>query len=165
MIKPFVDIQNRLEAEVKALRYNDEDWGQLDNYGNSPPVQWPCALIDCDDISVSQAGRLTMVDSITVVVRVADLRLSNTSAQAPAFQKEGAYRLFETIQEVARALHGWTGTPECYGRLQRTGQRRIRRKDGVRLYEITFGCVLYNSVAQRHGQQVKDYVPAVDTGG
>lgn len=160
MEKPFVDIQNRLMDKVKALKYIDEDWGQLEL--PNPPVQWPCSLIDCDDMDVSQAGAHTMVDKLTIVIRVADIRFSNTSAQAPPFQKEKAYELFTIMSKIIEVLHGWTGTPELYGRLQRTGQRRIRRKDGVRLYEIYFSCVLYNNVAQKKVRQVVEYTPKVE---
>jgi hypothetical protein len=140
-MKPFTDIQNRLAQQVPALRYIDEDWGQLDYYEGHPPVQFPCALIDCGDIAVTQMGGRVMLDKISVVIRIADLRLSNTSNAAPQTQKTAAYQLFETLQQVICALHGWTGSPDVYG-------QRVRRKDGIRMYEVTFECLLRNTAAQ-----------------
>jgi hypothetical protein len=155
MLKVFIDIQNRLMAKVPALRYVDEDWGQLDY--ETPPVSFPCALIDCENMSVSQSGRHTMIDALTIVVRVADLRMSNTSGKAPEAQKEKAFALLDTIADVVRALHGWTGAPESYGRLQRTAQKRTTLKNGIRIYDITFQCAAYNQSAQKAGIQIKNY--------
>lgn len=56
-------MQNILEAiavkisEVKELNYIDEDWGQLDKYSQSPPVQWPCCLIDISSANYSNIRR------------------------------------------------------------------------------------------------------------
>jgi hypothetical protein len=149
-MKPFTDIQNRLAQQVPALRYIDEDWGQLDYYEGHPPVQFPCALIDCGDIAVTQMGGRVMLDKISVVIRIADLRLSNTSNAAPQTQKTAAYQLFETLQQVICALHGYTGSPDVYGRLVRTAGQRIRRKDGIKMYELTFECLLRNTAAQQN---------------
>ncbi|MDR0509628.1 MAG: hypothetical protein LBH06_00870 [Rikenellaceae bacterium] len=146
-MKPFADIQDRLAA-LSELKYVDEDWGQLDGEGRSPAVKFPCVLIDCSNITASQAGEHVMLDTISVVVRVADLRLSNSSAQAPHGQKEKHYRLFEIIAKVISALHGWSGDPQAYGRLRRISMQRERRGDGVRLYELTFQCTMVNNTAK-----------------
>jgi hypothetical protein len=105
-------------------------------------------------------GHHVMIDTLTIAVRIADMRLSNTSAKAPDFQKNKAFELFDIIEAVIKNLHGWTGTPEEYGRLQRTAQHATR-KDAIRIYEITFQCKMINAVAKRIGVQVADYDPNI----
>ncbi len=147
-VQPFIDIQNRLLEKVPALLYVDEDWGQLDYYGDQPPVQWPCALIDCSGINVTQMGNRTMIDEIDIIIRVADMRLSNSSGQASDFQKNAHYQLFAIMADVIKQLHGWTGSPNVYGRLQRVSQLRRQKNNSIRLYEIGFTCALTNRVAE-----------------
>ena len=157
----FTGIQNRLAAEVPSLQYVDEDWGQLDMHGSMPPVRFPCALIDCSGITVSHTAGGVMLDDVTVAVRIADMRISNTSHKAPMFQKEKAFALFDLMDRVTRALHGWTGNQELYGRLRRTGQSRQARRDGLRVYEITFHCAMRNTAAQRAPVHAGSYTPVV----
>lgn len=130
----ITDVQNRLKAEVPALRYIDEDWGQLE-YGQ-PPVQWPCALIDVDGFHYQQLGELEQRGEGTVYIRIADLRLSNTSAQAPAYQKEKSAELFQLLADVYKALHGFTGGD--YSAMIRQSLVRVRRNDTTREYRFVF---------------------------
>lgn len=130
----LTDIQNRLTEKVPALRYVDEDWGQLEY--EQPPVQFPCALIDIDGFDYSQAGSLEQLGQGAVYVRIADLRLSNTSAQAPEYQKQQAAVLFKVMDDVRKALHGFSGGN--YTKLIRTSFKRVRRKDTLREYIFTF---------------------------
>lgn len=140
------DIQNRLLAEVPALKYVDEDWGQLDYYSPHFPVKWPCALIDAAQATWSNAGHLLQLGVVQVKVRVADLRLTNTSGAAPQGQKQAAFALFATLSNVYKALHGWSGHNH-YSALIRTSNSRVKRDDGVRIYDITFTCQVKDSSA------------------
>ena len=42
-------VQQRLADQVPELAYIDKNWGQLDY--EAPPVKWPCALLDIDEIT------------------------------------------------------------------------------------------------------------------
>ena len=48
-------VQQRLAERVPELAYIDKNWGQLDY--EAPPVKWPCALLDIDEVPFSQIGR------------------------------------------------------------------------------------------------------------
>lgn len=52
----FSLILERLTTKVPALRFIEQDIGQLENYEIRPAVSWPCSLIDIDDIIFSDAG-------------------------------------------------------------------------------------------------------------
>lgn len=130
----LIDIQNRLQAEVPALRYIDEDWGQLEY--PQPPVQWPCALIDIDGFNYQQLGELEQRGEGNIYIRIADLRLSNTSGQAPEYQKQKSVELFQTLAAVHKALHGFTAG--SYSAMIRQSLVRVRRNDTTREYRFTF---------------------------
>jgi hypothetical protein len=102
-----------------------------------------------------------MLDTVNIVIRLADLRITNSSANAPAIQKQKAFAIFDILADITRALHGWTANQEHYGRLQRVQQTKINRKDGVRLYEVTFRCALINTVANHPSVNVTGYTPNV----
>lgn len=146
MEKLLQDVQARLIDQVSALKYIDEDWGQLDYYAHNHPVKWPCALIDATAATWSNEGKLIQMGLVQVKVRVADLKLSNTSGAAPQAQKDKAFAIFATLREVFKALHGWAGD-DHYSKLIRTASSRIKRNDGVRIYETIFTTQLKDTSA------------------
>jgi len=131
------DVQDRLTAEVLALKYVDEDWGQLDDYSPNFPVKWPCALIDCFNANYDNLGNNSQMGLATVRVLFADVKLSNSSAKAPANQKANSLSFHTTLKAIYKALQGWTGHNHYTG-LVRISQRRIPRDDGVRAHEMMF---------------------------
>lgn len=142
-------IQERL-ADYGDLRYVDENWGQLDYYSPNFPVKWPCALIDVVDARFSNIGRdrnqvpeQRQMGRIVVELRVANLRLSNSSAKAPRLQKEYARGIWDIIQGIHERLHGWAPN-EMTSRLIRESVNRVRRDDGVQEYAVRFSCEANN---------------------
>ena len=58
-------VQQRLAERVPELAYIDKNWGQLDY--EAPPVKWPCALLDIDEVPFSQIGGGGQIaDGVTV---------------------------------------------------------------------------------------------------
>jgi hypothetical protein len=129
----LTDIQNKLK-EVKNLRYIGEDWGQLEV--DTPPVSYPCALVDVDGFNYSQTGNLEQLGDGTVYVRVADQRMVNISANAPEYLHQASIDFFEILDEIRKKLHGFSG--ENYSALIRTSFKRVRRADAGREYLFTF---------------------------
>ncbi len=130
-------VQARLNSKVPELKYIDEDWGQLDYYYPNPPVKWPCSLIDATAATWSNAGNLQQLGLVQVKIRVADMKLTNSSAKAPSGQKTVSFSFFVLLRNIYKALHGWSGD-ESYTALIRTATNRVKREDGVRIYEVTF---------------------------
>ena len=128
------DIQSRLMEKVPAIRYVDEDWGQLEY--DQPPVQFPCALIDVDGFDFRQLGVLEQKGEGAIYVRIADMRLSNTSGQAPDNQKQQSAELHAILHDVFKALHGFTAGD--YSAMIRQSIKRVRRTDTMREYLMTF---------------------------
>jgi hypothetical protein len=133
----LTDVQNRLTEKVTALKYVDEDWGQLDDYSPNFPVKWPCALVDCFSASYENMGNKVQMGLCTIRVIIAGVKLSNSSAQAPVNQKEKSLSFYVLMKDVYKALHGFTGHNH-YSALIRISERRLPRNDGVRAHEMLF---------------------------
>lgn len=143
-MKAFLEaIQTKL-ATIPALKYIDEDWGQMDSYSPNPPTMFPCALIDITSMSFSDIGKDNSVNPInrqtadgTVTFIIGNMKLSNTSHRAPQSQKDNAWSIWGIIEDLHKAVHGWKPISES-GALMRRSHKRIRRDDGIQEYQITY---------------------------
>ncbi len=138
------DIQNRLAAEIPALKYIDEDWGQLDDYSPNFPVKWPCALIDISQVSYSNAGRQSQLGVAAITITVADVKLTNSSSKAPAGQIAAQATYLQLVKAIHTALHGWSGHAH-YSPLIRESLKRARRDDGVREHNLVYTCQIQDT--------------------
>ena len=145
----LLNLQNQL-SHNDDLKYIDEDWGQLDDYGPHVPVKWPCCLIDFTtanytDIGIDRAStpqnRQQATGSITL--NFADLKLSNTSKKAPLNQKEGAWKLLEIIESIHGLVQGFRPEDKS-GALIRSNFKRIKRDDGIQQYQVVYSLSLNN---------------------
>ena len=141
----ITNIQEKL-SHIEGLKYIDENWGQLDYYSPNFPVQWPCVLIDIIDARFDNIGRDNkqvpvnrQMGAVIVDLRIADLRLSNTSMQAPRLQKAYTRSIWDLIQEVHERLHGWSPDAKV-SKLIRETTNRVLRDDGVQEYAVRMSC-------------------------
>lgn len=131
------NIQDRLVQEVPALKYVDQDWGQMD-FWREHPVKYPCALIDVQMAQYSNNGDFVQQGTATVVIRLFDQKLSNSSQAAPQSQKENAKKIWQLIEDVNCALHGQNFLQEGFGLPIRQQMRRTKREDGCYQTEIYY---------------------------
>jgi hypothetical protein len=130
-------LTNHLAANCPALKYVAPDWGQLDYYSDHPPVKWPCALVDIAQANYTQQGEGEQHAVYTLLVRIAALPLGNTSAAVPTAMQEAATQWWNLPGEVHLALQGHVLADNCTPLVRTTG-RRLRRDDGVMLWEVTY---------------------------
>lgn len=142
-------LQLRL-AEIPQLKYIDENWGQLDYYSPNMPVQYPCTLIDVQQVQYSNIGKdLTKIPQqrqiaqVQIKITIANMRLTNTSLQAPRRQKEDAWALWTLIEMIHQKIHGFSLLPNVTP-LIRTSQNRTLRDDGIQEYEVYYSCEIQN---------------------
>lgn len=93
----FTALKERLSS-VSTLRTVDVEWGQL-NY-EQPPVLFPCALIDMSSTSIAAVKPDSVNVQASVNILVADLRYNR--------QQSTAFDIYQTIEDVAQKLQGWT---------------------------------------------------------
>lgn len=143
-------IQAKLATTVVELKTIDENWGQLDLFGNDIPVQWPCALLTLNAGQFSHLG--TDVDkkplnrqegTLTFEISFAKLKLTNSSFKAPATQKIKAWEIWSIIEKSHAELHGWNPLPGS-GKLMRTALSSTRRDDGVQEVKVMYTMGLHN---------------------
>lgn len=91
-------------SEIAELKYIDENWGQLDYYSPNMPVQFPCALIDVQQVQYTNLGRdiskkpvQRQIGQVSIKITIANMRLSNSSMQAPRRQKEEVWAIWGII--------------------------------------------------------------------
>lgn len=148
MKKQIDDIKNRLSNTQTRSRYIDEDWGQLDYYSPSPPTKWPCILVDLGDAQWENEGELVQIGRAQVLIRVADIRLSNTNSRAPESQRNKAAEILDLLTDIHKALHGWTGDT-MNGPMTRRSTRRMKREDGIREFVMVYDMQLVDDSAMR----------------
>lgn len=146
----LLSIQDKLIQEVSALKYVDEDWGQLDDYGPNAPVQWPCSLIDISAAQYTNLGQdRTAVPvqrqegTVMISISFANLKLTNSSAKAPMGQKQKAFILAGIVEDAHKVLQGFRPV-EKQGVLIRSSFGKVKRDDGVQLYKIIYSIGLHN---------------------
>lgn len=137
------NIQKQL-GTIPALKYIDEDWGQLDDYSPHPPTKFPLALIDIGSLEYNHIGidpkstpKNRQMGTGTIVITIADLRLTNTSLRAPKQQKDNVWEIWNILESVHQELHGFKPSSNS-GAMMRTNLRRIKRDDGIQEYEATY---------------------------
>lgn len=137
-------------SEITELKYIDENWGQLDYYSPNMPVQFPCALIDVQQVQFTNLGRdmskkpvQRQIGQVVLKITIADIRLTNSSMQAPRRQKEEVWAIWGIIEQIHKQLHGVSLLPNV-SPLIRSSQRRTLRDDGVQEYEVYYNCEVQN---------------------
>ena len=137
-------------SEIAELKHIDENWGQLDYYSPNMPVQYPCALIDVQQVQFTDLGKditkkplQRQIGTVQIKITVANMRLTNSSMQAPRIQKEEVWAIWGIIEKIHQQLHGVSLLPNVTP-LIRTSQNRTLRDDGLQEYEVYYRCEIQN---------------------
>ena len=131
-------LQEKLSQDVPAIKYIDEDWGQLDYYADNPPIKFPAVLVEIGQAQWKNQGRLSQDGQMMVSLMVADMKLNNTSGRAPEAQKTGSKSIWQMLNDIHVSLHGWNPQIEGFGLFSRVSSRRIKREDGIREIEVVY---------------------------
>ena len=137
-------------SEIAELKHIDENWGQLDYYSPNMPVQYPCALIDVQQVQFTNLGKditkkplQRQIGTVQIKITVANMRFTNSSMQAPRRQKEEVWVIWGIIEKIHQQLHGVSLLPNV-SPLIRTSQNRTLRDDGLQEYEVYYSCEMQN---------------------
>jgi len=150
---PLVIVENNVKqllTQVPGINYVDEDWGQLDYYSQNPPVKWPCALIDVSNAAYNNMVRnpahipqLRQEAKCMLTVRLADIKLTNSSTLTPVTQQTAASNIKELAQLIHNTLHGINIIQQATMLLRHSMQRQMR-DDGIQEYVIAYTFDLNN---------------------
>jgi len=151
----YLEIIERIKVKVPEIKYINQDFGQIDNYEERPPVSFPCLLIDFESFGFSDMGSNCQIAEGTVKLRLATAPFSNQSSITPDIVQAKAMAYYELETKLYQALHGWQGN--VFGYLMREGVETEKREDELRVRAISFStCFQDNSATDMIGLVVVD---------
>jgi hypothetical protein len=134
----FLAVQARLTTQVPALRWIDQDMGQLEVYtGDRPPVAFPSSLLDIVSINYSDCDEGIQICQATLEVRLAVAAYAPSAHVHQLSQKERALYYFDLEHEVNRVLHGWS-TDGLFSPLTRASSQTEKREDNIRVRPLRY---------------------------
>lgn len=141
-------ILDRLTAKVPDLKMIDFEMGQLDVLAldQRPSVLFPCAFVDisyplCDDQG----------DGIQLVTARANIRLAfecplPTDSRASEARRAAALAIFETVDDVYKALQGYSTTE--FSAFSRKSQTPDNRYAGIKIINMIFETTFEDDTAE-----------------
>lgn len=150
----FLALQSRIAGQVPAIKYIDQDIGQLKQ--PRPPVSWPCVLLDFEDFTCTNLAGNVQVATGTIVLRLGFAPWSGTAQYTPGTSAAQALGYYELEWALHKTLQGWHPGPE-FGALTRTATTTQKRTDSYRVREIRYTL----SFEDYSAHKTQGYAPAV----
>lgn len=122
---------------VPAIKWIDEDYGQIDEYETRPPVEFPCALVSINQASDDLGSDAYDITS-TIVVRIAHNRLGDRSGMAGNDAIALSLAKIDDVEAVRTALDGYEVAGNVSGRFYLKAINTERRTDGISVKALTF---------------------------
>jgi hypothetical protein len=151
----FVAIQDKLIADVPALKMIDFDLGQLEQEP-LPPLDYPAALISFGESPFADLGGLIQQATVSINIRLAFRVYERTHNIAQSAYRSIGLSHLDTIEAVKWALHGLSG--DDFASISHRMFFTEPRAD-LRVYSLSFETIL--TVLPPDPQ----YVPWGDGGG
>jgi hypothetical protein len=134
----LVELQERITTEVPAIRWVDQDFGQMEHYGERPAVSLPCVLIDFTGTKYDQLGELAEMGDCNIQCRLCFPQFSPSNNLAPDGVKEKALNYYEIENAIYIALKGWCPASDICQPLNRLSDTTERRSDPFRVRVLIF---------------------------
>lgn len=134
----FVALCDHLEKEVPALRWIDEDLGQLN--GNTtlrPAVDFPCCLIDIQYADCKDLYDTYQFVKATITLKLAFPPYGDSYNKAPETARKKALERYSIVSEVHDCLQGWTAE-ETLSPLSRRNGRPSVMAGGLKAYTLVY---------------------------
>lgn len=125
-----------LLGQIPELRWIDVDFGQIDSYETRPPIAFPAALIDIELPECSDEGDKIQRCTCRVSLRLVFDTYGETSAAAPAIDRNKATRYFDTVEKVYVKLQGYYD--DNIDGLSRKDVFQEKRDDGLKVTVMRF---------------------------
>lgn len=125
-----------LKENVTDLQYVAEDYGQMDNYGEVPPVKFPCALISISGVEFEVLDKMHHRAKVSLTVRIADAPSLIGNMAAPESYRKRAFAIFDIIDKVGDSVQAISETG--FGKVEELSVTRYQRDDVIREYAVSF---------------------------
>lgn len=134
----FLAIQQRLLAKVAALKWIDQNFGQLE-IEPRPPVLFPCSLIDLTGFVFEDLPNGAQRGNGRVIITLATAPFTNSNMATPAPLIEKAVEYYDLEHAIHIALHNWVPVTGM-DKLTRRNMDKQDRDDSIRERVIIFEC-------------------------
>lgn len=121
--------------EVTELKYIDENWDQLNDFPNTA-VKYPCALVDMRITDKIDYLNLVQTGNYTIEIIVAHKKISNSSINAPASQRQKSFEIYDIVNAIHDKLHGWSPTDDSGRMTDKTLGKEFQQ--GIKKMTMTF---------------------------
>lgn len=163
MDSPFANHFNatiaRIQSAAPSIKWQDQEFGQLEFYTTRPAVLFPCTLLDYDEWVFSETSKGVQQGNGFLTVRLAFEPFTNTSGNVPLPRREVGMQFWELEREVFIALHGWSDG--VFTRLLRRSTETEKRKDNLRVRAMRFETSLIDASAVPEMQKIARPTPLV----
>lgn len=139
----FMDICDRIEAQVPELKWIDLDSGDIDMQSERPSVAFPACLIDINYSSCEDQTSTEQLVTANVIVRVAFQPRGATNNKSPV--RASSLSVLDTVEKVHAALQGWHNTG-AFSTLTRVSASGERRRDGLKVYRLQYQTTFIDSI-------------------
>ena len=136
----FTDLCDLL-ATLEGLRWVDWDDGQLDTLDARQPIALPSCMVDINLPACDMVDDTTQIVTGTVTLRFVFARTGATNHLSPV--RADALETFDLMQAAHVLLQGWTNN-YTHSPLQRTRAEREKRRDGLKVYRVTYSTTWYD---------------------
>lgn len=143
----FLKLQAHIALKVPAIRWIDQDLGQLENYEIRPAVSWPCVLIDFNQTSFDQMQNNRQMANITFTLRLGFDSYSSSANTSPATIKEIALKYYEIEQVLYVAVQGFNADELMQDCTRINAATERREGDNFRVRVLTFTAMTEDSSA------------------
>ncbi len=135
-------IEEKLRAQVPELKWIDQDFGQLEL--ENPPVNFPCALIDVQEVDWENTTQLDQQGDTLVNIRIAFRVYDRSNIHTPTPLRQRAVAHFSVLKKIKKHLHGAEDAEANYNSLKCIKTRRNKTID-PRVYTMSFNTTLFDN--------------------
>lgn len=132
----FIALQSRIQDQVSAITYIDQDLGQLKNE-TRPAVTFPCVLIDFEDFEFQALADNVQTAEGTIILQLGFTPASSSSSTTPIDFRETAISYYDIEWNLHKALQGWS-PGDGFGYLTRKSTITQKRHSYLRVREIRY---------------------------
>ena len=140
-------LQARIQASVPAIKWIDQDLGQLEHYDIRPAVAWPCVLIDFGNTSYDEMPGNVQWGNASFTLRLGFPSFSPSQAGAPVSVKEQALQYYELEQLLYQAIQGYDADRLIQPATRITAGTERREGDNFRVRVLVFNTTFMDDSA------------------
>ncbi len=156
----FLALQQYIQTNLPAIKYIDQDLGQLKS-GSRPPVAWPCLLIDFEDFNFENLSENVQTAKGVIMFRLGFAPYSSSAQTTPTPFLQQAISYYDIEWELHKAIQGYSPGAD-YGRFIRISSSTQKRSDSYRVRELRYSIAFEDFSTKTQRQYVTPTLTITD---